>query len=140
MLNDAALENDIRSRVWSECANTVTFLSNITSTKTQDKCPHQLLFKVKPKLPSSLRIFGEMGVVTTKADIQGKLANHGTTCMFMRYSVDHSNDVFRMRNPKTRRIINSRDVIWLGKSLKIWSSTAFREQLQSRSFKNNRKY
>jgi hypothetical protein len=60
MLNDAGLENDVRSGVWSECANTVTFLSNITSTKTQDKCPHQLLFKVKPKLPSSLRIFGEI--------------------------------------------------------------------------------
>jgi hypothetical protein len=79
MLNDAGLEDDVRSGVWSECANTVTFLSNITSTKTQDKCPHPLLFKVNPKLPSSLRIFGEMGVVTTKADIQGKLANCGTT-------------------------------------------------------------
>jgi hypothetical protein len=92
MLNDAGLEDDVRSGVWSECANTVTFLSNITSTKTQNKCPHQLLFGVKPKLPSSLRIFGEMGVVTTKADIQGKLANRGTTCMFMGYSVDHSNE------------------------------------------------
>jgi hypothetical protein len=27
-----------------------------------------------------------------------------------------------MLNPKTRRIIISRDVIWLGKSFKIWSS------------------
>jgi Reverse transcriptase (RNA-dependent DNA polymerase) len=41
----------------------------------------------------------------------------------MGYSVEHSNDVFRMLNPKTRRIINSRDVICLGKSFKIWSST-----------------
>jgi hypothetical protein len=64
-----------------------------------------------------------MGVVTTKADIQGKLANRGTTCMFMGYSVDHSNDVFCMLNAKTRRIINSRDVTWLGKSFKNWSST-----------------
>jgi hypothetical protein len=119
MLNDAGLENDVRSGVWSECANTVTFLSNITSTK----CPHQLLLKVKPKLPSSLRIFGEMGVMTTNANIQGKLANRGTTCMLMGYSVDHSNDVFHMLNPKTRRIINLSDVIWLGKSLKIWSIT-----------------
>jgi hypothetical protein len=53
MLNDAGLENDIRSGVWPECANTVTFLSNITSIKTQDKCPYQLLFKVTPKLPYS---------------------------------------------------------------------------------------
>jgi hypothetical protein len=43
-----------------------------------------------------------MGVVTTKADIQGKLANRGTTCMFMGYSVDHSNDVCRMLNPQAQ--------------------------------------
>jgi hypothetical protein len=53
--------------------------------------------------------------VTTKADIQGKLATRGTMCMFMGYSVDHSNDVFCMLNPKTRRFINSRDVILVGK-------------------------
>ena len=62
ILNDAGLENEIRSGVWSECANNVTFLSNITSIKARDKCPYQWLFGVKPKLSSSLRIFGDMGV------------------------------------------------------------------------------
>ena len=123
MLNNAGLENDVRSGVWSECANTVTFLSNITSMKMQDKCPYQLLFGNNPKLPSSLRIFGEMGVVITKAEIQGKLTNCGTTCMFMGYSVDHSNDVFRMLNLETKKIINSRDIVWLGKSFKMWSNS-----------------
>jgi hypothetical protein len=51
MLNDARLEDEIRSGVWSECANTVTFLSNITSLKGQDKCPDQLLFGSTSKLP-----------------------------------------------------------------------------------------
>ena len=123
MLNDAGLENEIRSGVRSECAGTVTFLSNIISIKAQDECPYQLLFGVKPKLPSSLRTFGEMGVVTTKTEIQGKLKNCGITCMFMGYSVDHSNNVLRMLNLKTKNIINSRDVVWLGKNFKIWSKS-----------------
>jgi hypothetical protein len=55
MLNDAGLEEEIRSGVWSECANTVTVLSNITSLKGQDKCPYQLLFGSTPKLLSNLR-------------------------------------------------------------------------------------
>ena len=42
------------------------FLSNITAIKTQEKCPFQLLYGCKPKLAPSLRVFGEMGVVTTK--------------------------------------------------------------------------
>ena len=94
MLSSAGLEEEIRSGVWSECANTVTFLSNITSLKGQDKCPYQLLFGSTPKLPPNLKSFGEMGVVTTKSDIQGKLTNRGTTCMFVGYSVNHSNDVY----------------------------------------------
>jgi len=123
MLIGAGLDSELRSGVWSECANNATFLSNITCVKGQAKCPYQLLFNANPKLPSSLRIFGEMGVVTIKADIQAKLANCGTTCMFMGYSVDHSNDVFRMLNLSTKRIINSRDVIWLNRNYKNWSKT-----------------
>jgi len=102
MLNDAGLENEIRSGGWSKCASTVIFLSNVTSFKAQDKCPYQLLFGVKTKLPSSFRAFGEMGVAITNAEIQGKLTNHGTTCMFMGYLVDHSNDVFRILNLESK--------------------------------------
>jgi len=123
MLNNAGLKNGVRSGVWAECARTVTFLSNITAVKTQEKCPFQLLYGCKPKLAPSLRVFGEMGVVTTKSDIQGKLKNRGTTCMFMGYSVDHSNDVYRMLNLETKSIIHSRDIVWLGKSFTEWFSS-----------------
>jgi hypothetical protein len=121
MLNDAGLEGETRSEVWSECASTVTFLSNITSLKGQDKCPYQLLFGSTPKLPSSLRPFGEMGVVTTKSDIQGKLTNRGTTCMLVGYSVNHSNDVYQMLILDSKRIIHSRDINWLERNFKTWS-------------------
>jgi hypothetical protein len=94
----------------------VTFLSNITSLKGQDKCPYQLLFGSTPKLPSNLRSFGEMGVVATKSDIQGKLTNRGSTCMFVGYSVNHSNDVYRMLILDSKRIIHSRDHL-VGKEL-----------------------
>jgi hypothetical protein len=120
MLNDAGLEGETRSGVWSECANTVTFLSNITTLKSQDQCPYQLLYGSPPKLTSSLRPFGDMGVVTTKSDIQGNLTNRGTTCMFVGYSVNHSNDVYRMLKLDSKRIIHSRDIIWLGRNFKIW--------------------
>jgi hypothetical protein len=72
-------------------SNTVTFLSNITSIKTKDKCPYHLLFGVTPKPPSRKGTCGDMGVVTTKAEIQGKLTNCGNMCIFMGNSVDHSN-------------------------------------------------
>jgi hypothetical protein len=71
---------------------TVTFLSNVTSIQNKKVCPYELLFGCKPKLPKSLRSFDEIGVVTTKANIQSKLKNRGTPCMFVGYSVHHAND------------------------------------------------
>jgi hypothetical protein len=72
-----------------------------------------------------------MGVVTTKSEIQGKLKNRGTTCMFMGYSVDHSNDVYRMLNLETKSIIHSRDIVWLDKSFTEWFSSKSTSKDQS---------
>ena len=128
MLNSAGLKDHLRSGVWAECAMTVTFLSNITSIKNRDICPYQLMFGCKPKLPTSLRSFGEMGVVTTKDKIQGKLSNRGTPCMFVGYSVYHAHDVYRMLNLKTEMIINSRDIIWLNEMHKDWIGRKMKTQ------------
>jgi hypothetical protein len=118
MLNSVGLKDHLRSGVWAECTMTVTYLFNNTSIKEKMICPYQLQFGNKPRLPESLRSFGEIGVVTTKNDIQGKLANIGTPCMFMGYSIDHANDVYRMLHIKTKKIINSRDIIWMNKVYK----------------------
>ena len=99
---------------------TVTYLSNILSTKSTIKSPFELLYGVKPTLPESLKVFGEVGVVTTKDKIQAKLTNRGTTCVFMGYTENHSGDVYRMLNLSTNTIILSRDIIWLKKMYKDW--------------------
>jgi len=120
MLNSSGLKDHLRSGVWNECAMTVTFLSNITSIKNKTICPYQLLFGSKARLPESLRSFGEIGVVMTKSDIQGKLSNRGTPCIFMGYSVNHAHDVYRMLNMETKKVINSRDMIWLNQVYNDW--------------------
>jgi hypothetical protein len=120
MLNSTGLKDHLRSGVWTEYAMTVTYLSNITSIKEKMICPYQLLFGSKPRLPESLRSFGEIGVVSTKKDIQGKLTKRGTPCMFMGYSINHAHDVYRMLNIETKKIINSRDIIWMNTVYKDW--------------------
>jgi hypothetical protein len=120
MLNSAGVKDQLRSGVWAECAMTVTFLSNLTSVNNKEVCPHEILFGCKPKLPTSLRPFGEIGFVTTKANIQSKLKNRGTSYMFVGYSVNHANDVYRILNRDTKRIIQSRDLIWLNEAYYDW--------------------
>jgi hypothetical protein len=90
---------------------TVTFLSNLISIKNKEVCPYELLFGCKPKLSISLISFGEIGVFTTKANIQSKLKNRETPCMFVGYSVHHANDVYRMQNLDTKSIIQPSDII-----------------------------
>jgi hypothetical protein len=111
MLNSAGVKDQLRSGVWEECTMTVTFLSNVTSIKNKELCPYELLFSCKPKLPTSLRSFGEIGVVTTKANIQSKLKNRGTPCLLVGCSVHHENDAYKMLNLDTKSIIQSRDII-----------------------------
>jgi hypothetical protein len=120
MLNNAGVKDQLISGICGECATTVTFLSNITSIKIKEVCPYELLFVCKPKLSTSLRFFGEIGFVTTKANIQNKLKNRGTPCMFVGYSVSYANDVYRMMNLDIKIIIQSRDIIWLNEAYHDW--------------------
>jgi transposase InsO family protein len=64
ILNGAGLEGELRDKIWAECVMNVTYLSNIMSTKSSFKRPFESL--EKPKLHDNLKIFGEVGVVTTK--------------------------------------------------------------------------
>jgi hypothetical protein len=82
------------------------------------KSPFELLYDTKPILHEELKIFGEVGVVTTKDKIQAKLANCGTPCIFVVNAENHSKVVCRMLNLEKNAIINSRDIIWLEDWLK----------------------
>ena len=46
----------------------------------------------------------------TKIDPRGKIS------IFVGYSTQHAGDVYRLLNPKTSRVIHSRDVKWIGKT------------------------
>jgi hypothetical protein len=61
--------------------------------------------------PSLIRTFGEAGVVRRGKD--GKLGDRGLPMVFVGYSDNHSWDCYRMWNPKTNKITETRDVIWL---------------------------
>jgi hypothetical protein len=73
MLNGAGLKDEFRSRIWAECASTATFYSNILLTNGRSKSPQELMFGNKSHCVNNLRLFGEMGVITTKEKIQEKL-------------------------------------------------------------------
>jgi hypothetical protein len=98
----------------------VTYLSNIISIKSSLKSPFELFCGEKPTLHNHLKIFGEVGAVTTKDKIEAKLTNRATTFIFVGYTDHHSRDVYRMLNLNAKSIINSRDIICLNKTYGEW--------------------
>ena len=62
-----------------------------------------------------LRAFGEIGIVLKQKQksMKGKLSDRGKPYIFVGYSDQHSGDVYRMYNPSTGKVANTRDVRFL---------------------------
>lgn len=54
-------------------------------------------------------------MVAKRDKIKAELANRGGILIFVGYLQDHADDVYQFYNPVTRKIIQLRDVVWLGK-------------------------
>ena len=118
MMNHAGVTMAKRQQLWCEAAQTATMLYNILVQDSAKSPPFTQFFGVDAKYAKHLRVFGEMCVVAdtdnkverTKIDPRGKIS------LFVRYSTQHAGDVYRLLNPKTSRVIHSRDVKWTGKT------------------------
>ena len=118
MMNHAGFTMAKRQQLWCEAAQTPTLLDNILVEDSAKSPPFTQFFGVDAKYAKHLRVFGEMCVVAdtdnkvgrTKIDPRGKIS------LFVGYSTEHAGDVYRLLNPKTSRVIHSRDVKWIGKT------------------------
>ena len=77
-----------------------------------------------PKWTAALRTWGEAGVVTLKQKMRPKMEDKGLTCMLVGYAEDHAEGVYRMWNPTTGGIHESRDVTWLKRMYFVRQPTA----------------
>jgi hypothetical protein len=63
---------------------------------------------------SKLRSFGEIGISDKKTKkMQGKPDDRGLLSLWVGYPVNHAEDVYKFMHLKTKKIIMSRNVIWL---------------------------
>ena len=56
--------------------------------------------------------FGRIGWVKIGAKKTNKLEEKAIKCVMVGYSHDHAGDTYRMFNPQTRKILNSRNIRW----------------------------
>ena len=74
------------------------------------------MFKKNPGFISYLRIFREIGMVLSHKQIgyKSKMSDKGKEAFFVGYTTEHAGDVYRMYDPRTKRIKISRDLRWMG--------------------------
>ena len=111
MMNHAGFTMAKRQQLWCEAAQIATLLDNIL---VQDSAspPFTQFFGVDAKYAKHLKVFREMCVV---ADTDNKVGRteidpRSKVSLFVGYTTQHAGDVYRLLNPKTSRVIHSRDV------------------------------
>ena len=66
------------------------------------------------------KIFAEMVAVADQKAMKSKLVDQRKTCMWTGYAPNHAAGVYRVWNPKTWKVIETRDVIFLRKNYGDW--------------------
>ena len=115
MMSAAHIPDKIKHLLMPEACKTATKLDGLVlvthKNKTATRYFHE--FKEHPAFAKHLRTFGEAGTVTLKSNMMAKPVDRGAVCVFVGYADLHDGDCYRMWNPRTKRIHQTRDVIWL---------------------------
>ena len=122
MLNGADVPEEMRKKLWAECATTATFLENVTVRKDQEEPPLTIITGKQSKRIPYLRRFGEIGIVKQDDGMINKLHNKGTPAMFVGYALSNPKDTYRMLNLETLKINVTRDVRWLNVKYNAWKA------------------
>jgi hypothetical protein len=115
MMARANIPEDIRYKVWTAAFKTATLLDGLLPIEvngvTESRYVHWC--GKNPGFAKHLRTWGEAGTVKTKTDTTPKVKDRGIPCMFIGYALDHPEDTYRMWNPETGGVHQTRDVIWM---------------------------
>ncbi|MCP4744763.1 MAG: hypothetical protein GY874_01280, partial [Desulfobacteraceae bacterium] len=131
----------MKQLLWCKAANTTTDFDNFYATEG-NSLGSAIKFwgKGYKSLIDSPKIFGEACIVTNMTKIKAKLSDCGKVYMWRGYAKDHKAGTYRLYNPTTRKMIMSRDVVFLRKSTKEYEAErlenhcrTFRYQFSSKS-------
>jgi hypothetical protein len=108
----ARFSEESQGLLWAESASTHVRLPNIVcNSGDMAMCPDWKFYGKKPTIYAHLIEFGriawvKLGKKPAKLDIKA------TKCIMIGYSADHAGDTYRMYNPSTKKVINSRNIRW----------------------------
>ena len=120
MLAGSGFSRKIQLQLWTEAANTATLLDSYLITDASDMNSYQKFFGKGKRCPVTepTKKFGEPCIVSDRTKIKSKLQERGKEANWIGYTSDHAAYTYRIFNPKTRKVILSRDVTFIGQKVK----------------------
>ena len=114
----SGMEDRRTTNIWTAAADTATDMDNLIIRPGETENSYQKFYGDKKKCFTSgdnLKTFGEEVIVADRTKIKAKLRDRGIKCFWLGYAKNRSSDTYRLYNPKTQKIILSRDVIFLNR-------------------------
>jgi hypothetical protein len=112
MLTAAGLPDKLRPKLWAEAARTATDVENVIISMKDGTTAYAAFGLDVPNL-QHIKQFGEVALVKFAPNIKGKLMNRGIPVIYLGRATGHAADVHRVMSIPTKRIIQTRDAIWL---------------------------
>ena len=112
MLTLAPFSPALKKKMWAEAVKCANLLENMTATRTHPT-PPVMLFSNDKMLPiTNLVEFGRIGFVTKPSNKIKNWTDRALQVLMVGYAQDHTSDTYRLYNPSTGKIIESRNVSW----------------------------
>ena len=114
MMVNANLTPDSQSEFWAEAVACSNFIEDLV-IKSGRMEPALAAWTSTPvtKWIKHLVQFGRIGIVNKRLKVSGKMTEKGFPAMMVGYAHNHGPGTYRLYNPKTKRIIMSKDVRWM---------------------------
>jgi hypothetical protein len=114
-MNRANFPLEVRFTLFAEVSNCIAKLDWLTVIKLDDEKKTRIEHYQGslPAFANQLRTIGEAG--TVRIGKNGKVKDRGVTMLFVGYATQHEGDCWRMYNPETKKVSQTRDVIWLNR-------------------------
>ena len=114
MMRQARFKKSYMNWLWPYGIKILEKLENMSMSTVNpgNNSPDSLFGEESPRIASHLIQFGRIGFVAYRAKIRGKMKPRSMRCIMVGYASNHAADTYLMFNPRTRKIIMSRDIRW----------------------------
>ena len=113
MQKTANLTDSAQQDFWAEAVSTSNYYEDLVIKSGRDKPALAVWTQTNvTKWVKKLVEYGRIGVANSRKKFSAKTSAKGVTVMMVGFAMNHGPGCYRVYNPKTNRIIFTRDVNW----------------------------